>query len=103
MKELTLVYIKENIQRKAKYLKGIRFDEKTINAIAPLSSGDLRSAINILEVAYYGSSNNKETKVKFSYIKSKAVFFSDAKEERNYNELTSFQKSILWTDVDTSL
>ena len=40
-------------------LKDIKIDTKSINRIAELSSGDLRSAYNLLEVAYYSSSNKE--------------------------------------------
>ena len=103
LKELTIDDIKEGIKKAAKHLKGIKIDDEAINVIAKLSSGDLRNAINLLEVAYYGSSNKKITKDEISKINAKAIFFSDANEDGHYDVLSGLQKSIRGSDVDASL
>ncbi len=103
LKELTIDDIKVGIDRACKYLKGIKIDEEAKNTIARLSSGDLRNAINLLEVAYYGSSNKKVTLEEINNINPKAVFFSDANEDGHYDVLSGLQKSIRGSDVDASL
>ncbi len=103
LKELTIDDIKEGIKKASKHLKGIKIDDEAINVIAKLSSGDLRNAINLLEVAYYGSSDKKITKDEISKINAKAIFFSDANEDGHYDVLSGLQKSIRGSDVDASL
>ena len=65
--------------------------------------GDLRTAINLLEVAYYGSKDKHVTLDVVNSINSKAVFFSDANEDGHYDVLSGLQKSIRGSDVDASL
>ena len=103
LKELTKDDIKEGIERASKNLKGIKLDEEAKNTIANLSSGDLRSAINLLEVAYYGSKNKHITLEEIEKIDAKAIFFSDSDEDGHYDVLSGLQKSIRGSDVDASL
>jgi putative ATPase len=103
LKELTIEDIKEGIDRAAKCLKGIKIDEDAKSAIARLSSGDLRTAMNLLEVAYYGTKNKKVTLDVVKKINAKAVFFSDANEDGHYDVLSGLQKSIRGSDVNASL
>ena len=103
LKELTTDDIKEGIIRASKYLKGIKLDEDAISTIARLSSGDLRNAINLLEVSFYGSSDKHVTLDVVKNINAKAVFFSDANEDGHYDVLSGLQKSIRGSDVDASL
>ncbi len=103
LKELSLENIKEGLIKASQYLKGIKIDNDALNTIARLCSGDLRSAINLLEVAYYGSKDKHITMDVVSSINSKAVFFSDANEDGHYDVLSGLQKSIRGSDVDASL
>lgn len=103
LKELTDEEIKEGILKSSKYLKDIKIDEEAINAIIKLSSGDLRSAINLLEIAYYGTKDKHVNLDAVKNINNKAVFFSDANEDGHYDVLSGLQKSIRGSDVDASL
>lgn len=103
LKELTNDDIKEGLNKASKYLKGIKIDDDAMNSIIRLSSGDLRSAINLLEISYYGSSDKHITLDVVKNINSKAVFFSDANEDGHYDVLSGLQKSIRGSDVDASL
>ena len=103
LKELTLEDIKTGLKRAEKKLKGIKVDEECYNTIARLSSGDLRSAINLLEVAYYGTKDKHVTMDVIKKIDAKAVFFADANEDGHYDVLSGLQKSIRGSDVDASL
>lgn len=103
LKELTDEEIKEGILKSSKYLKGIKIDEEAINAIIKLASGDLRSAINLLEIAYYGTKDKHVNLDAVKNINNKAVFFSDANEDGHYDVLSGLQKSIRGSDVDASL
>ena len=103
LKELTIEDIKEGIDKASKYLKDIVIDEDAKNTIARLSSGDLRSAINLLEVSYYATKDKHVTLDVVEKINAKAVFFSDANEDGHYDVLSGLQKSIRGSDVDASL
>lgn len=103
LKELTDEEIKEGILKSSKYLKDIKIDEEAINAIIKLASGDLRSAINLLEIAYYGTKDKHVNLDAVKNINNKAIFFSDANEDGHYDVLSGLQKSIRGSDVNASL
>ncbi|MBR6821414.1 MAG: replication-associated recombination protein A [Bacilli bacterium] len=103
LKELTTEDIKEGLDKASKYLKDIVIDEDAKSTIARLSSGDLRSAINLLEVSYYATKDKHVTLEVVEKINAKAVFFSDANEDGHYDVLSGLQKSIRGSDVDASL
>ncbi len=103
LKELTVDDIKEGLNKASKFLKDIKLDEEAKSSIARLSSGDLRSAINLLEVSYYSTKDKHITLDVVSKINTKAVFFSDSNEDGHYDVLSGLQKSIRGSDVDASL
>ena len=87
----------------SEYLKDITIDDAAINYIATYSSGDLRSAYNLIEVAYF-SSNDKVITVEYlKQISNKTIFFADKNGDGHYDLLSAFQKSIRGSDVDASL
>ena len=87
----------------SEYLKDITIDDEAINYIATYSSGDLRSAYNLIEVAYF-SSNDKVITVEYlKQICNKTIFFADKNGDGHYDLLSAFQKSIRGSDVDASL
>lgn len=102
--ELTTDDIILGLKRGCEKLDDIKIDEETLDYIANLSSGDFRSALNLLEVSY--SSTNEDKKVDMELVKSinsKPVFFHDKNEDGHYDVLSAFQKSIRGSDVDASL
>ena len=103
LKELSTNEIITGINRAIPYLKGIKLDEEVKSLIARLSSGDLRNALNILELAYYGSSKKQITKETIENINPKAIFYADANEDGHYDVLSGLQKSIRGSDVNASL
>ena len=103
LKELSIEDIKEGLDKASVHLKDIKIDEDAKNTIARLSSGDLRSAINLLEVSYYATKDKHVTLEVVEKINTKAVFFSDANEDAHYDVLSGLQKSIRGSDVDASL
>ena len=103
LKELSIEDIKEGIDKASIHLKDIVIDDDAKNTIARLSSGDLRSAINLLEVSYYATKDKHVTLEVVEKINAKAVFFSDANEDAHYDVLSGLQKSIRGSDVDASL
>ena len=103
--ELDSSDIEEGIRKAIdkKLLKDIQIDDETIKYIANLSSGDLRSAFNLLEIAYYSTSDYKVTVDVVKTINSKPVFFHDKNEDGHYDVLSAFQKSIRGSDVNAAL
>jgi len=85
------------------YLDDISIDEEALSYIADVSGGDFRSAINLLETAYYSTSDLKVTKDVLVKINNKPVFFHDKNEDGHYDVLSALQKSIRGSDVDASL
>lgn len=105
LKELTLDNIKDGIKRaiKSNILEGICMDEDTVNYLASISSGDLRFAYNILEIAYYSSSDKKIDIDLIKKINNKPNLFIDKNGDNYYNIISAFQKSIRGSDVNASL
>lgn len=101
--ELTIENIVLGLQRALEYLPEIKIDEESLRFIATVSSGDVRSALNLLETAYYASSDKKITLELLKNIQAKPVFFHDKNEDGHYDVLSAFQKSIRGSDVDASL
>ena len=88
---------------KSPYLKDIKIDKENIKLIAKLSSTDLRSAYNLLEMCYYSTSDKKITKDVINNITKKPIFNSDKDETNHYDLLSAFQKSIRGSDVNAAL
>lgn len=100
--ELTKDDIVKGLKKALEDFKDIKIDEETLDYIATLSSGDMRFALNLLEVAYYSSDNNINIE-EIKKINSKPVFFHDKDGDGHYDVLSALQKSIRGSDVDASL
>ena len=105
LKPLTLDEIKEGLNKacKSDELKGIKITDDVITYISKLSSGDLRSAYNLLEICYYSTSDKKVTMDVVTKINNKPVLFADKDETGHYDLLSAFQKSIRGSDVNAAL
>jgi len=103
LKELELNDILIGLKRAMKELPEIVIEDEALEYIAKLSSGDFRSALNTLEVAYYSTKEHKITIEDIKKINNKAVFFHDKDEDGHYQVLSAFQKSIRGSDVDAAL
>ena len=88
---------------KSEFLKGIKINKKELEYIAKVSSGDLRYAYNLLEVAYYSTSDYKITMDVLKNINSKPTFFHDKNEDGHYDVISALQKSIRGSDVNAAL
>ena len=88
---------------KKKVLPNLKIDNKSIDYIANVSGSDLRYAYNLLELAYYSTSDGKITLDFLKSIDNKHNFFHDKNEDGYYDVLSAFQKSIRGSDVDASL
>ena len=101
--ELSKESIIKGLQNSVATLPEINIQEEALDYIANLASGDMRYALNLLEVAYYASSNKNITIEDIKKISNKPAFFHDASEDGHYDVLSALQKSIRGSDVDASL
>jgi len=85
------------------YLEDIIIDDESIKYIAKVANTDLRYAYNLLEVAYYSSSDKKIDIEHLMKINNKPSFFHDKDGDGHYDVLSAFQKSIRGSDVDAAL
>ena len=100
--ELDSKDIKEGLKKASKNFEDIKVDDDTLEYIANLSSGDMRFALNLLEVSYY-SGDKTITIETVKKINSKPVFFHDKDDDGHYDVISALQKSIRGSDVDASL
>lgn len=100
--ELTEKEIITGLKRIAKDIKATVDDDAYV-AMAKISSGDFRNAINLLDIATSCSSDNHVTLELLKTINSKPVFFHDKNEDGHYDVLSAFQKSIRGSDVDAAM
>ncbi len=105
LKPLTLDEVIEGLNKaiKCEDLKGIKIKKNVIEYIAKLSSGDLRSAYNLLEICYYSTSDKNITMDVVTKINNKPALFADKDETGHYDLLSAFQKSIRGSDVNAAL
>lgn len=105
LKPLTLddVILGLNRAIKCEDLKGIKIKKDVIEYIAKLSSGDLRTAYNLLEICYYSTSDKNITMDVVTKINNKPALFADKDETGHYDLLSAFQKSIRGSDVNAAL
>ena len=88
---------------KSPYLKDIKIDKKSLEAIATLANGDLRYAYNLLEVCYYTATNHE---INIDIVKSscnKPINSYDANDDGHYDTISALQKSIRGSDVNAAL
>ena len=86
-----------------KVLHDIKIDNDSIKYISTISSGDLRYAYNLLELAYYSSSDKSITLKSLKELVNKPNFFHDKNDDGYYDSISAFQKSIRGSDVDAAL
>lgn len=100
--ELSKEDIIDGLNKALPKLDNIKIDKDAIDYVANLASGDMRFALNLLEVAYY-SSDKEITLEDIKKINNKPVFFHDKDGDGHYDVLSALQKSIRGSDVDASL
>ena len=84
-------------------LENIKIDEDAKKGIIQSSSGDLRHAYNLIEMAYYSSSDQHITLEMLKDMGCKPILFHDSNEDGHYDVISALQKSIRGSDVDASL
>ena len=105
LEELSDEDIKEAIDKasKSEYLEGIIIDNDAYDYIAGMAKNDLRYAYNLLEVAYFSSSDKRITVDSLINICNKPNIFHDKDQDGYYDLLSAFQKSIRGSDVHAAL
>lgn len=103
LKPLKKEDISKGLLKTSKNLSDIKIDKDALDLIATMSNGDFRFAINLLEVAYYSSSDKKITASLIKEINNKASSPMDSDETGHYDVLSAFQKSIRGSDVNAAL
>lgn len=84
-------------------LEGIQIDDNCLNIISSSSNGDVRSALNLLEMAYYSSTDHIITEDVLKSINSKPIIHIDKNDDNYYNSISALQKSIRGSDVDAAV
>ena len=103
LKELDFEDIKSGLMKAKKVLKNLKIEDDALNTIAYMCSGDLRYAINLLEMCYYAKDKDIITLDLVKKISNKPIMFHDANEDGHYDVISALQKSIRGSDVDASL
>lgn len=101
--ELSVNDLLTGLEKACDYLEKIKINRDVLEYIANLSSGDMRSALNLLEVSYYSTSDKNITMDIVKSIQSKPVFFHDKNEDGHYDVLSALQKSIRGSDPDAAI
>lgn len=81
--------------------KGIKASEKAIDALAELSNGDARIALNILEYAGSVHKNISVKNIKEAFQKS--YLFYDKNGEEHFNIISALHKSMRGSDANAAL
>lgn len=84
-------------------LEGIQIDNNCLNIISSSSNGDVRSALNLLEMAYYSSTDHIITEDVLKSINAKPIIYIDKNDDNYYNSISALQKSIRGSDVDAAV
>ena len=113
LKQLNKSHIVQIINRALKDKKNglgefkIEIDKKTIEALAEMSNGDARIALNTLEYAVFTlKSKDKKILITLDIIKEafqKSYLFYDKDGEEHYNIISALHKSLRGSDADAAL
>ncbi len=105
LQELDDVDIRKAIDRviETNYLENLVLEEEAISFLVSQSNHDLRYTYNLIEVAYYASSDHHLTLELLHSIGGKGNIFMDKNGDFYYNAISAFQKSIRGSDVQASL
>lgn len=101
--ELTNEDVMKGLKRAVKFLDDIDINLDAIKVISNLSHGDMRFALNLLEIAYYSNPDHKIDLTVLSQINNKANFYHDHDESGHYDALSALQKSIRGSDPNAAI
>lgn len=105
VKGLSTEQIKQALYRALEHpegLHGISLEDEACEIIARHSNGDIRYALNILEICALASEEHitQETVLQYSQFPNSSISSGD---DGYYDALSAFQKSIRGSDVDAAL
>jgi putative ATPase len=105
LKNLDKNDIKEAVDRviSSKVLEGLVIADDARRFIINNSSNDLRYVYNLIEVAYYSTTDKCITMDVIKNINSKGCVYIDKNGDGYYDTISAFQKSIRGSDVNASL
>ena len=107
VKPLTQKEIIEGIHRVIELPNGLNnmytFSDEAVATIARLASGDMRFAMNLVEVATLGSKKMHIEKSDIDAITKIPNYLMDQDENGHYDAVSALQKSIRGSDVDVAL
>lgn len=95
--------IYKGLKSATSYLEGASADDDALKYMATLACGDMRSSLNLLEVAYYSSQDKHITLDLIKEIDSKPNLYLDGGEDAYYDMLSALQKSIRGSDPDAAI
>ena len=84
-------------------LDDIKYDEDVLDKISTLCNGDIRNALNVLEMAYYSAPNHHITLDVLKIINSKPIIYIDKNDSNYYDSISALQKSIRGSDADAAV
>ena len=105
LERLTPSHIETVIQKALKNLH-LTIDPQALNFLAEFSNGDLRSALNTLELASHFCAQSKAQTLSLGFIEEalqKKSLYYDKKGEEHYNIISAFHKSMRGSDPDAAL
>lgn len=101
-KSISSEEIKKGLKRVIN-LKKIKIDEESLDLLSVASNGDMRKAINNLELLYNALGDKKITIKETSEIIDKANINYDKSEDRHYDHLSALMKSLRGSDPDAAI
>lgn len=101
--DLTIDDMVTGLKKACSTLDDIKCDEESLRYIANLSGGDMRSSLNLLEIAYYSSNNHEITIENIQQINNKPNIYIDGNGDGHYDLLSALQKSIRGSDPDAAI
>ena len=93
----------EGLTRATPILEDINIDKAVLEYISGISNGDLRFAYNLLEVAYFSTSDKVITLDIIKSIRDVPNYSGDKNGDGYYELLSALQKSIRGSDVDAAI
>jgi len=103
LKDLSVGDICKGLKKATLKLDGIKVSREVLNHIATLSNGDFRNALNMLEIAYYSTTDKIVTLDVLKKIDKRPVLSTDKNGNGHYELLSALQKSIRGSDVNASI
>ncbi len=102
-KSLTIDDIKEGLLKAVNYL-GVTIEEEALEKLAISANGDMRKALNNLDFIYQALKNSKAIDIDLvSQMLNKAHLTYDRSEDKHFDHLSAFMKSLRGSDPDAAI